>query len=283
MGGIKVSVHPLFFVLGFFYALTGRIFLFAVYTVSAVIHELGHSLVASSLGYTLNKITLMPFGAVISGESVEVNAKDQIKIAIAGPLVSLAVAVLFIAIWWVFPETYAFTETAVSANLALCIINLLPVFPLDGGRIVFSLFSKSLGEKKAKKICKITGIVFSAILFSLFVFSLFLSPNVSLLFFSAFTLFGAINKDKENVYVRLPVILMPSRLKHGARVNRFAVDSSIKVKKLVGLLDASAVNEAIVYKDGKKIALLEQEKLSEILKSGDFNSELLKYTPKSLI
>ena len=88
MGGIKLSVHPLFFIFGLFYALTGRIFVFLIYTICAVAHEIGHSLVANSIGYKLNKIKLMPFGAVVSGNIDGLKLKDEIKIALAGPLVN---------------------------------------------------------------------------------------------------------------------------------------------------------------------------------------------------
>ncbi|MBO5927568.1 MAG: site-2 protease family protein [Clostridia bacterium] len=277
MGGVKFSVHPLFFALGFFYAITGRIFLFFVYTFSAVIHELGHSLVAYNLGYRLNKITLMPFGAVISGENIEVNYKDQVKIAVAGPITNLAIALLFIALWWVIPESYAFTESAVSANLALAIVNFIPIFPLDGGRVALVLFSKIFGEKKGLKICRIVGIVFSIVLLGLFFYSISFSPNYSLLCFSVFAFFGAINKDKGNAYVKLECVLAPNRLKHGVRVNKLAIDYNTKIKRLFYLLNANAVNEIDVYYNGKKIASLGHEKITSIIKQGNFNAEIGKF------
>ena len=58
MGGIKYSVHPLFFAVGFYYALTGRIFIFLVYSITALVHETGHAIAAEKAGYKLNKITL---------------------------------------------------------------------------------------------------------------------------------------------------------------------------------------------------------------------------------
>ena len=83
MGGLTFSVHPLFILLGLYYSATGRIFIFLTVTVCALMHELGHSFVASKEGYRLNKITLMPFGAVVQGDIEDVSPKTQIKIAIA--------------------------------------------------------------------------------------------------------------------------------------------------------------------------------------------------------
>ena len=88
MGGINLSVHPLFYVFGVYYALTGKIFVFAIYTITAVLHELGHSFVASNAGYRLNKITLMPFGAVVRGDIDGLKFSDEIKIALLSSLSS---------------------------------------------------------------------------------------------------------------------------------------------------------------------------------------------------
>ena len=127
MVGINFAIHPLFFLFGVYYSLTGKIFVFIIYTVCAVIHELGHSFAASSVGYKLNKITLMPFGAVVTGNIDGLNFKDEIKIAIAGPFINLAIALFFIALWWIFPEIYAFTDVVVEANLSLALVNFLPI------------------------------------------------------------------------------------------------------------------------------------------------------------
>ena len=198
MGGIKFSVHPLFFLFGLFYALTGKILIFIIYTLCAVVHEMGHSFVANSLGYKLNKITLMPFGAVVSGNIEGLKFTDQLKIAFAGPMINLLIAIVFIAFWWIYPISYAYTDIAVEACLAMALVNFIPVFPLDGGRMLLAGLSLSIGEKKAKKTCRVIGVVFAVLLFALFILTLFYQPNVSLLFFSLFVIFGAFNNDKEN-------------------------------------------------------------------------------------
>ena len=79
MDGLKLSVHPLFYAFGLYYAVTGKILAFIIYTLSAVIHEIGHSVVASKSGYRLNRITLMPFGAVVKGDIDGLKLKDEIK------------------------------------------------------------------------------------------------------------------------------------------------------------------------------------------------------------
>ena len=97
MGSIKLKIHPLFYLFGLYYALTGKILIFLVCTITAIVHELGHSIVAGERGYKLNKITLMPFGAVVKGESTELAFNDELVIALAGPMLNFIIAVFFVA------------------------------------------------------------------------------------------------------------------------------------------------------------------------------------------
>lgn len=271
--GIKLSVHPLFFALGFYYAATGRIFEFAVYTVTAVIHELGHSFAAAGAGYRLNKIVLMPFGAVVRG-SEKMRPKDEVAIAAAGPAVNLAVGVFFVALWWMFPELYAFTDTAAAANFSMALINLLPAYPLDGGRILCALISERAGADRAFSVCRALGVLLSAVLLALFIVSCFNTFNISLLFFAVFVTAGAFSRVKDNVYVRAYTSLSERQMKRGVPIKRFAVSDKTAVKQLIKLLDPYAVNEVAVYSEGKKAAVLSQEDISKLIESGDIRAPL---------
>ena len=278
MGGIKLSVHPLFFIFGLYNALIGNIFTFIIYTVSAVIHELGHSLVAGSLGYRLDKITLMPYGAVVSGEIEGLKFSDEIKIALAGPFINLAVALFFIASWWIVPEIYAYTDVVVSANLSMAIVNLLPVFPLDGGRVAWASIAQIKGSEKARKICTATGVLTSIGLCALFVIGAIKGVfNLSLLFFCLFVLFGAIGKAKENKYIKIYSTLSKSKLKHGIPYKKQALDKSVLVKKMLSVLDKDSVNEIVVFDGDRELTLLKQNKINEIILKGDMYAPLEKY------
>ncbi len=275
MGRINLSIHPLFYLLGFYYAITGQIFIFVICTITAIIHELGHSFVASNLGYKLNKITLMPFGAVVSGNTDGLKFYDEIKIALAGPFINIAVGFFFIAIWWIRPEFYAYTDIIVSANLSMALINLLPIYPLDGGRIIFCLFADKFGYDKSFTINKILGGVFSVSLLSFFVVGLLNDTvNFSLLFFSLFVCFGTFSRERENKYVKIFSVLSKDNLKRGMPINRYAVDKDIQIKKLVALLDSRAVNEVLVYENNQKIVALSQEKIEKIIERANIYSKL---------
>ena len=275
MGGINLSIHPLFYLLGLYYSLTGGIFLFVICTATAVIHELGHSFVASGLGYKLNKITLMPFGAVVSGNTDGLKFIDEVKIALAGPMINLAVSLFFVATWWVYPECYSFTDVIVGANLSMAIVNLLPVYPLDGGRIAFASLGIRLGYDKAFKISRWIGCVFAFVLLGVFIWSVCSGVlNISLLFFSLFVFFGAILRAKENKYVKLFGVMDEQNLKRGTIIKTYAVHKDMKIKRLINLLDERSVNEVVVFDKDKKVALLNQRAIENMIEKANIYSSI---------
>lgn len=278
MGGVSLSIHPLFYIFGFYNALTGQIFSFVIYTVTAVVHELGHSFVASNAGYKLDKITLMPYGAVVSGQIEGLNFADEIKIALAGPFINFAVALFFMATWWIFPETYAFTDVIVSANLSMALVNLLPVYPLDGGRVLWASIAKSFGGDKARKVCTLTGIFSAIMLFGLFSIACIKNVvNLSLLFFALFVLFGVVGKSKENKYVKIYSGISTERLKHGMNYKKIALDKSVTVKKMLSVLERDCINEIAVFDGQNQISLLTQNKINKIIEKGDIYSPIENY------
>jgi hypothetical protein len=219
--------------------------------------------VAGDRGYRLNKITLMPFGAVVSGESSELNFKDELIIAFAGPITNLLVAIFFIAFWWIFPESYPYTELAVSANLSMALINCIPAYPLDGGRILSAFLSIKVRRKRAIFICKLLGIIFSIIILCLFILSIFNSINISILFFALFIFFGAISREKDIVYLKIYKGISAKRLSKGVIIKRFAVDKSTTVKRLLTLLDEDCINEVDIYEGERCVYTLKQEKIKK--------------------
>ena len=277
MGCIKLKIHPLFFLLGLYYALTGKLLIFVICTLTAVIHELGHSLVAGDRGYRLNKITLMPFGAIISGESSELNFKDELIIALAGPITNFLVAIVFIAFWWIYPESYPYTELAVSANLSMALINCIPANPLDGGRILSAFLSIKSGRKRAFLICKLLGIIFSIILLCLFILSIFNTINISILFFALFIFFGAISREKDIAYLKIYKGISSKRLSKGVTVKRFAIDKSTTVKRLLSLLDEDCINEVDIYDKERYVYTLKPDRIKKIMEKGELSSPVEKY------
>jgi Zn-dependent protease/CBS domain-containing protein len=116
----------------------------AVFFVSILFHELSHSLVARRFGIPVSSITLFVFGGVSSLEKEAANAKQEFWIAIVGPLTSYAMAVLFGLGYLILrnlePGVAELSAHLAIVNAAIGTFNLVPGFPLDGGRVLRSVF-----------------------------------------------------------------------------------------------------------------------------------------------
>ena len=226
--------------MGVWYAITGDLFLFFLSTLVALQHECAHAFAAAKLGYKLNAIVLMPFGAVIDGDLKGISLKDEIFVAVCGPLCNLITAVLFVALWWFAPTMYAFTDVAFYSSLSIALLNFLPAYPLDGGRILKCVLTRSFSancpwqskaEKKAENICKFVTFLFASVFLLLFLWQCIRKqPNFSLLAFGLFLFFGgAGNKEKCAVYEKIDFSCL-NALKKGVEIKRIAVLSSCPIK-----------------------------------------------------
>lgn len=110
---------------------------------SVLAHELGHSLVSIRQGVPVRGITLFIFGGVANISSEPRRAGDEFRMAIAGPAVSIGLGALFGALWWLTARRAepiaSLSSWLAGINLSLAVFNLIPGFPLDGGRVLRSI------------------------------------------------------------------------------------------------------------------------------------------------
>ena len=245
------TLHPLFFAFGLYYSLTGRLGVFLVYTLSALLHELGHASVAVRSGFSLKALSLMPYGASVSADLDGISFRDELSVFLAGPLTNLFIATACVASWWFLPSLYPFTEVIFTANVSLFVINLFPIGALDGGRILRCFFKEYFSEKHAEVITKSLGVALIAFLLTCFIFNCITAKslkevNFSLLFFTLFSLVGVFGSKKGNAYVKRLVGVSDNALKNGVVIKRIAVTSSTKIKRISALMDVNAYNEVFV-------------------------------------
>lgn len=247
--------------------------MFLTYTIVAVMHEFAHAICAAKVGYSLERIILMPYGAIISGDMEGISFKDEIYVALAGPFVNAAAALFFIALWWLVPDLYPFTDTAMLASASIAAINLLPAFPLDGGRILFCAIAKKKGERFARRVCRAVSLIIGLILSALFVFSCFYKANLSLLFFSAFIIAGAFSRNGGD-YSKIRYNVCKT-LEKGAEIKRVALLSTASVKKIIGYIERGKILEICVYSEnGEFIKILNENQILTILEEENLYSQL---------
>ena len=123
-------------------------------------HELAHALIAKRSGIPVERISLFLFGGVAVLRREPATAWDEIKMAAAGPVLSLWVGVLlgivYIALSGIWPASppVALVEYLAIINLALAFFNLIPAYPLDGGRLLRATVWSVTGDfKRATRIC----------------------------------------------------------------------------------------------------------------------------------
>lgn len=165
--------------------------------VCVVLHELGHSLQARRYGIQVRDIVLLPIGGVARAERIPENPKQEIVVAISGPLVNFALAAVF-AIVLVARQTPLdyendFLFSLLAINIALGTFNLIPAFPMDGGRILRGVLATKMDYLRATRYAKNVGQII-AILFVLVGFMN--SHFIMLPLIAVFVFFGAISEEK---------------------------------------------------------------------------------------
>src|ERR687894_1940751 len=211
--GIDVKVHWTFLLLLAFFGFTayqnsGR-FAIALVTVGVIValfvcvllHEYGHSLVAQRLGIQIGDITLLPIGGLARLKTLPEKPWDEVKIAIAGPLVNVVLAPLFFGVAILLgggitmpPNILEGVQSAAQVfvylgfiNVALVVFNLIPAFPMDGGRVLRGLLATRLGPVRATDISSAIGQFFAAAFFLIGL----LGGNYLLALVGVFIFFGA--------------------------------------------------------------------------------------------
>jgi Zn-dependent protease/predicted transcriptional regulator len=215
VAGIPIRVHVTFLAIPAVFALQGWaqgglhaateevLFILAIF-VCVALHELGHSLVALSFGIRVRDITLLPIGGVAQLERVPENPGREIMLALAGPLVNIVIAGgLFIGLalrsavspWQgmgLFGEHLL--PRIMFVNLWLAGFNLLPSFPMDGGRVLRGVLGQFMPRVRATRIAATVGRGM-AVLFG--ILGLVMGVHIVLIFIALFVYMGATAEEQQ--------------------------------------------------------------------------------------
>lgn len=174
-----LSFAPVDGLVGLFYGLLGAVALFG----SVVLHEVGHSLVARTKGSRILEILLLPIGGMARLDHLPRRPVDEIQTALAGPAVSFA---LGISGWWFAPWVALINPllghlcaALGRINIMLAIFNLIPSFPMDGGRVFRAVLTPRLGRLTATRLAAKVGRAIAWIFGILAILPLFSGGTIS--------------------------------------------------------------------------------------------------------
>ncbi len=159
--------------------------------ISVFLHELGHSLVSKKFGYNVREIILFIFGGVAVLERQPKGMKE-LAVSITGPAVSFAIAAIFYFLSFSDSQPLAdFSAVFFRINAIIALFNLIPAFPLDGGRVLRGFLSRYVPPDRATSIATETG---KAMAIFMAVFGLFY--NLWLTIIAVFIYLGASEEEK---------------------------------------------------------------------------------------
>ena len=243
--GIQIIFNDYFILLLLAYGMLG-VFLQAMLTFAVVlVHEFAHSCAARSFGLTVREVELFPFGGVARLEGIlEYNPSQEIKVALAGPLCNFFLLYLGLLAQRFFNWSGPYGQLFLSINLVMGLFNLLPAFPLDGGRVLRASLSGRLGVAEATYRAALWG-KYCAVFLGLFgLLGLYLQiSDLNPVVAALFLYYAASKQEEANLYVFLRYLLRKNQ--------DFIAREVLSVNRLVALNTATIKSVLPKFSPGK--------------------------------
>jgi stage IV sporulation protein FB len=250
-------------------AWNGLIFMVLLFA-CVLAHEFGHILTARRFGVATPEVTLLPIGGVARLERIPEKPSEEFLIAIAGPLVNVAIVLALVATGAanLSVEHLSATESSkiaigdriAAANLFLAVFNLIPAFPMDGGRVLRALLAIRIGHVRATEVAATIG---QAVAIALGFFGLFFNP---ILIFIGIFVYLAAASEAQLVVVRAMTRDVPVKSAMITQFSTLAPDTTIDAAIEV-LLRTSQNDYPVVDGTGRPLGVLGRNDMIRALKT----------------
>lgn len=259
--GIDINLHWTFLLLMFFFLLISfKIFLlFVLLFICVLIHELSHSYTAIKNKIKVKEIVLLPIGGISVIDDMGISPRTEFNVAIAGPLMSFLLGGLFgIAVVFTPPgDITFFLQSLFILNIALGVLNILPAFPLDGGRVFKSYLERKYNQFKATSITvRLSKYIAALFVIIPAIYLYFLNASFDYKAFEffiylivAYFLYGGSQAEMQNMMLKKETAGL--KIDNAISKNFLFVSPSLSLKELYKLMEKHTVSIILTRKQGK--------------------------------
>jgi Zn-dependent protease len=254
--------------------------------VCVTLHELGHALAARRYGIKTKDITLYPIGGVARLEKMPEKPGQELVVALAGPAVNFIIVLLLSPIILnsnivtdqtnvLIVDAHNFLPMLGMLNLTLAAFNLIPAFPMDGGRVLRALLAMRLGRVKATQIAAGIGklLAFGFILVGFY-------SNPFLIFIGLFIILGA-SAEEQMVATQALVVELTAR--HAMITNYFTLEKVEPISRAIELLLGTQAKSFLVTESGIPYGVIDRNDIIRGVKEFNENQPIAQITNTNLV
>lgn len=270
-----------------------------------LLHEYGHALAARRYGVKTQDIVLMPIGGVARLEKMPDKPVQEFVVAIAGPMVNVVIAILLVLGIWLLadpayielmanlvisaeegnsiieetgiqiPQSLQFAINLAILNIVLVIFNMIPAFPMDGGRVFRALLSMKTGRPKATRIASMVGQVIAGLIIF---YGIWMNAFMTVIL-GAFVIYGA---RSENAMVQLEDLLSRYTTRDLVRSRFTRLHANDWMMTAIETFRHGLERHFLVFDmDENLVGVLEEESILYAMKKSDVMTEVINYAHRS--
>ncbi len=258
----KVHIHPLLWVIIGISVITASFKPLMMLILIVFIHEMGHAISAHFFSWRIKSIMLLPFGGVAEvDEHGNRSLKQELIVVLAGPSQHIWLQGVAYVLYQMNFLNIADYQMFTFYNLSILLFNLLPIWPLDGGKLLFIVFSHLWAYKKAHMYMLLTSSFFLAIYLA---FTLIFSPtHINMWIIITFLLYSLYHEYKNRMYGCLRFLMERYYGKQNTihQLKPIVVDESDLIYQVLLQFQRGCKHLIIVEKNGKKIAEMDENEL----------------------
>ncbi|RFU71587.1 stage IV sporulation protein FB [Peribacillus saganii] len=259
---LKMRIHPTLWLVIGISVVTAHFIPVLMLLCIVFFHEMGHAFAAQFYKWRIKSIELLPFGgAVVTEEYGNRTLKEDLMVILAGPIQHLWLIGAAFLLYSASILPHVLFEQFLYMNLAVLLFNLLPIWPLDGGKLLFLIFSLSRSFLDAHRVTLLFSIVFSI----LFVFiAAIISPfNLNIWIIAGFLFFSLTVEWRQRHYAFIRFLLERhyGRMDSPGKLTPLAVDESENIYHVLEKFRRGCKHPIIILQNGKEKGALDENEI----------------------